>query len=145
MLTLLIVTLTMDFNDVYITIFPKNYDKNDTCCICLDTINGEIRFNCCNATMHNACFCILLANGHEHCPLCRTPIEKYCYLTNDVLNNAELYFEKQPKQLEQVQTLKKKENIILISHKVILGLILLSMYILMFIIVFLEKRSITKS
>lgn len=134
--------------DFYITIFPKNYDKNDTCCICLDKIcqdKKEIQFNCCNVTMHNACFCVLLANGHEHCPLCRSPIEKYCYLTSDVLNNAELYFEKEPKQLEQVQTLKKFYQPILMSRKLIFGLILFSMYIIIFVIVFYEKRLITKS
>jgi hypothetical protein len=136
--------------DCYITIATTNYDKNETCCICLEKCD-ELQLNCCNIVMHNACFCILIANGHSDCPLCRNPIEKYCYLTSEILNNAELYFEKKKTEfpefknyLAQIKVLKTNEGSLLIYNKFMFPFLLLGLYTLLFILVFLETRNITK-
>jgi hypothetical protein len=139
--------------DCYITIATNNYDKNETCCICLERCE-ELQLNCCNIVMHNACFCILIANGHLDCPLCRTPIEKYCYLTNEILDNAELYLDRKKteypsnnefkKYLAQIQVLKANEGSLLRYNKFVFPLLLLGLYTLLFILVFLETRNITK-
>jgi hypothetical protein len=135
----------------YITINKKQYEKSDTCCICLekcDTPDG-FALDCCTIKMHNACFCVLLANAHSNCPLCRTPIEKHNYLTQDMVDNAELFLEKQTKefpdeihfekQLEQVRQLKKNEKFIFLIGKISSSLVLFVFYLIIFGIFYLEK------
>ncbi len=87
--------------------------KNETCPICLDSINKPTHVTCCKQILCFKCITLCLARK-PNCPLCRTPLDKKKLLVidNDRKSPVNLKNKKLPTKLEKIIELitEKKEG-----------------------------------
>lgn len=60
----------------------------EVCCICLEEVNNNnnnIKFTCCKQHIHKQCFFLLVLNGYNNCPMCRSQINLFSYFDEKAL------------------------------------------------------------
>ena len=50
----------------------QKVEANDSCCICLETVDKRAPLHCCSIVIHKTCLFEITLNKFRECPLCRT-------------------------------------------------------------------------
>lgn len=130
-------------------------DSDDAvCCLCLEPPErcNNLLFKCCKQHIHKQCYFLIILNGYNDCPLCRTPSNPYDYFDEKALlihygmlskeeqdmyyhSYQELQYEKSKLNCKGL-TIPRLNMLVTISISRIRRNMLMLMFMLMFVVVF---------